>query len=551
MFLASALVAVVSIGSALLFVSWRVTREGEKELSRSVAEAADLVARRHESREDGLVLVAHLLADLPRLKAAIDTAHAPTVQPVAEDYRERVRAAALQVFGAGGQRLAAAGLPVSADPEAVAAALAGRTTVATAEEAGVLLTLVAVPVAVGPVPPEVVGVAVVGFRLDDAHAAELAAGTGSEVAFARRGRVQASSLARSHDGALPDALRGASSVELGGTGYVAVRRTLRDGVDVLVLRSRATRLRFLRTLREGLVAAAGLGLLAALGLGWAVARTVTRPLGTLTDAMREMSATGDLARKIRLRHGDADTRLLASTFDALTDNLARFQREAALRERLSALGRLSTVIAHEVRNPLMIVKANLRTLQQDGASAADVRESAAEIEDQVTRLNRVVSDVLDFARPVAVSASPTDVNAVCRDAALSVDAPGDGVRLQLDPAVPTLQTDGERLRSVLVNLLTNAREAGGEEPVQLRTTARVDGFVELEVHDAGAGIEPELLPRIWEPYFTTRRTGSGLGLAIVRNVLDALGAQVDVVSAPGRGTTFRVALPPALPGGRG
>jgi signal transduction histidine kinase len=542
MFLASGLVAVASIGSVLLFVSWRVTREGEKELQRSVAEAADLVARRHEAREDSLVLIAHLLADLPRLKAAIATADAPTVQPVADDYRSRVRAAALQVFGAGGGWLAAAGEPMDVTPAALAAARRGETVVSSTEGERGLLTVVAVPVAVGPQPPEVVGVAVAGFSLDDAHARELAAGTGSQVVFTRQGRVHAASLGRAEAEAL-------AAAPLDAAEYVGERRTLHEGVDVLVLRSRSARMQFLRTLREGLLAAAGVGLLAALALGWAVARTVTRPLGALTDAMREMAATGDLARKIRLRHGDADTRVLAAAFDTLTDNLERFQRENALRERLSALGRLSTVIAHEVRNPLMIVKANLRTLERADASAEDVRECAAEIGSQVTRLNRVVSDVLDFARPVPVAPVPTDVNAVCREAAEAVGTDGEAVRLVLDPALPAVRTDGERLRAVLVNLLTNAREAGGEAAVELRSAARGDGGVELLVHDDGAGIEPALLPRIWEPYFTTRRTGSGLGLAIVRNVIDALGARVEVESAPGSGTTFRVALPAAGPGG--
>ena len=103
-------------------------------------------------------------------------------------------------------------------------------------------------------------------------------------------------------------------------------------------------------------------------LSYAVARTVTRPLGAITATMREMAATGDLTRKIALRRAawdDEDARLLARTFNTLTDSIARFQREAAQRERLSSLGRLSTVIAHEIRNPLMIIKAALRRCAGD------------------------------------------------------------------------------------------------------------------------------------------------------------------------------------------
>src|SRR4029079_16775147 len=105
-------------------------------------------------------------------------------------------------------------------------------------------------------------------------------------------------------------------------------------------------------------------------LSFAVARTITRPLATITGVMREVAATGDLTRKIVLRRGarwnDEDARLLATTFNTLTDSIARVQREMSQKERLSSLGRLSTVIAHEVRNPLMIIKAALHTLRQEG-----------------------------------------------------------------------------------------------------------------------------------------------------------------------------------------
>ena len=94
---------------------------------------------------------------------------------------------------------------------------------------------------------------------------------------------------------------------------------------------------------------------------------MTRPLGAITATMREMAATGDLTRRIAppagARWEDEDARLLATTFNAMTDSIARFQREAAQRERLSSLGRLSTVVAHEIRNPLMIIKTALRTLR--------------------------------------------------------------------------------------------------------------------------------------------------------------------------------------------
>ena len=95
--------------------------------------------------------------------------------------------------------------------------------------------------------------------------------------------------------------------------------------------------------------------------------------------------------------------MLASTFNTLTDSIARFQREGAQRERLSSLGRLSTVIAHEIRNPLMIIKGSLRTLANQDASQADTAQALADVDEEVARLNRIVNDVLDFAGRYASS----------------------------------------------------------------------------------------------------------------------------------------------------
>jgi signal transduction histidine kinase len=271
-----------------------------------------------------------------------------------------------------------------------------------------------------------------------------------------------------------------------------------------------------------------------------------------------MAATGDLTRKIRLPTGwyDEDARLLTQTFNTLIDSIARFQREATLRDRLTALGRLSTVIAHEVRNPLMIIKASLRTLRAERATAEDVRDAATDIDDEVVRLNRTVEDVLDFARPVRLELGPADLNALCQEA-VAATMTGDSAppcRVELDPRVPPLVTDAERLRTTLVNILSNAREAvrgpDGAAPaeVALRTAALPGSGVAVTVSDRGSGIAPQDLPHIFEPYFTTKRTGTGLGLAIAKNIVDSLGGTLHARSQPGLGTEIRLELPVAAPG---
>jgi two-component system sensor histidine kinase HydH len=319
----------------------------------------------------------------------------------------------------------------------------------------------------------------------------------------------------------------------------------------------------MRTLASIQAALGGIALgavLLAVAVSYLVARTITRPLATITDHMRLVARTGDLTRKIATKGPafwhDEDALMVANTFNTLTDSIATFQREAGQRERLSSLGRLSTVIAHEVRNPLMIIKGALRTMSKPGANDVDVRDAANDIDQETDRLNRLVTDVLDVARPIHVEPAPTDLNAVCRDAAAAVSASGmrADVTLDLAPSLPTLLTDGERLRTVLINLLTNAQHAvddpaqpqtavnGQRPPVSMITERLPNNRIGIVIRDRGVGIADDDLARIFEPYFTTRRAGTGLGLAISKNIIDALGGTISVASTRGIGTDFRVEI---------
>ena len=558
-FVATALLAVLPIGVALHFVSARVTREGEEQLRRGLVEAANIVEQQHSARRETLTEMARIVADLPRLKAAMADRHPPTVEPVARDYRGRVRADLLVVTDAGGGVLAALGASAdAAAPRAVSDALRGSESTAFRVEGGRLLEVVTVPVLIGPDPPEVLGTLSLGFALDDALADQFKRLTGSDVAFAYDGRVHASTLSPAPDLQVVLAGEGTALVAFEGTDYAALPRALGapGGAKAVVLRSRVESLRFLRTLRTALALATLAGVAVAVLLSYAVARTVTRPLAAITAAMREIAETGDLTRKIALGRvwDDEDARLLARTFNTLTDSIAGFQQEAALRERLSALGRLSTVIAHEVRNPLMIIKGSLRTLGREGLSSQELREAASDIDHEVARLDRIVGDVLDFARPLRLECAPTDLNVLCAEAAQAILArEGDpAVSLSLDPGLAPLVTDGERLRTVLVNVLVNAREsvraggtaANGHAPaVEVRTEAAAPGRALIVVADRGVGITAEDLPHVFEPYFTTKRTGTGLGLAIAKNIVEALGGVVSARSGPGEGTEIRIELP--------
>lgn len=555
-FLASALLGILSIGAAVYFVSDQLTSQTEAELQRDLAEAATLVSEQIDTQFDNVARTARLIADLPKFKAAIDTADLPTLIPIAADYHAQVGADLFMVTGPHGEQLAVLGemgtRPATASEEIK---LDPRPLAAFWLHPSGVLEVVSVPVPLG---PELLGVLSIGTLLDDRRAAQFKALSGADIAFAMGGVVRASTLGTSSYDALTPlaATSGHARIVIGSEEYVAVTQPLAAGSGAadptaIIMRSRSERLRTLSSIQATLAGIALGATLLAIVVSYGVAKTITRPLASITDHMRQVAVTGDLTKKLPITSqggwDDDDARTLATTFNTLTDSIVRFQRDAAQRERLSSLGRLSTVIAHEVRNPLMIIKGALRTLGRDGATAADVRDAAKDIDEEIERLNSLVTDVLDVARPIRFDPAPTDINAVCRAAAQAAGASaGHGpVTLELAPALPQITTDGERLRTVLVNLMTNAQNAIEDRPnarVMVITQALADRRVGITVRDNGKGIAEDDLSRIFDPYFTTRRAGTGLGLAIAKNIIDAMGGSIGVSTRQGVGTDFRIEL---------
>ncbi len=565
-FLASALLAVLSIGVAIYLVNRTVTGEAERTLEREIVATGAQIDQLRAERTQTFTLMARLIADLPKLKAAVETNDPPTVQDIAGGYRSQLNASLVLVTNRAGDLLYSAGgspraAAIAANQPAVREALAGRDSVSLLPQPNGILQVVTVPIAIGLTRPEMLGTLSVGFPLDDALAAQLKKITGSDLAFGMDGQILASTLPRDTHQALATRLRaaGISRVLLGAEEYESLSRPLSSeggrvpplsGPVVLILRSRTEQLQSLEVIHTGLAATAVLAIVLATVLSLAVARTIAQPLAAITDVMREVADTGDLTRKIALGHGnrwhDDDARLLAATFNTLTDSIARFQREMSQKERLTSLGRLSTVIAHEVRNPLMIIKASLHTLRQPDVGADAAREAVADIDEEVVRLNRIVNEVLDFARPIRFELSAVNVNALCRESAAAAMAsgPGSSIDLDLDPALSSITTDAERMRIVLVNVLVNARHAVNGSGPGVTLSSRASGnHVVLVISDQGTGIAADDLAQIFDPYFTTKRGGTGLGLPIAKNIVEGLGGTITVSSAAGRGTDIHITLP--------
>jgi two-component system sensor histidine kinase HydH len=179
----------------------------------------------------------------------------------------------------------------------------------------------------------------------------------------------------------------------------------------------------------------------------------------------------------------------------------------------------------------------------------------ASIDEEVDRLNRVVTDVLDFAKPIRFDLAPADLTEICRAAAQAAQAVPDAVEVRVETrasAIPVV-TDAERLRSALLNVLHNAQQAvrtrggSGAAPVRVQVGPGLPGRWRVEVVDAGVGISPADQARLFEPFFTTRRGGSGLGLALARNIVEGLGGTIAVRSRVNSGTTVVIDVPENRP----
>ena len=319
-------------------------------------------------------------------------------------------------------------------------------------------------------------------------------------------------------------------------------------------------------------------LLLAIAVGLFFRGRVIRPIGEIAAAT-ERVAQGDLGHQIQMRRTDEIGRLAASfnqmttslgqahdQLRHLTENLERQveERTNALKsaqaqliqsEKMSSLGKLAASVAHEINNPLAGILTYAKLLirmHEEGELTEKMRETCTRnlrlVQRETERCSAIVRNLLDFARQRPPSLKEVDVSAVVEEALslLAHRLQMQNVTLAKDlPPMPFVKADFGQLRQSFVNIALNACEAmatGGSLAV---TSRAVGSMVEVRMTDTGPGIEPELLPRILDPFFTTKEKGTGLGLSVVYGIIERHGGTLDIDSKVGEGTTVIVRLPAA------
>jgi signal transduction histidine kinase len=304
------------------------------------------------------------------------------------------------------------------------------------------------------------------------------------------------------------------------------------------------------TMRLQIVAVVVIGLALALVSTLVYTRRIIRPMGALVEGASRLSR-GDLAQKIPVVGRD-EMGTRATEFNLMVEQLSRIQERLRRAEHLDTLSKFSSVVSHEIRNPLNAMQINLHLLRE--RVGEEEQGYLNVISGEIKRLENLVREFQNISRPPVLSTEPTDVNTLIVDIVnlQRSTAENQGVRLhlRLDERLPAVQVDRNRITQVLLNLVLNALQAmpeGGELTIHSRPWGEPPGGVVVQVSDTGEGIGRVALTRVFDYYFTTRDSGSGLGLSIAQRIVEEHGGRITIASEPGQGTTLTVALPPRPP----
>ncbi len=282
------------------------------------------------------------------------------------------------------------------------------------------------------------------------------------------------------------------------------------------------------------------------GVGYYFSRKITTPLLQLVEGTKKVSA-GDWEHRVVTRSQDEVGELIHA-FNSMVGNLKEKQDQVISLEKMAVWREIARILAHEIKNPLTPIQLTVQQMKDkypgnDPEYESLLAECSEIISEEIESLRTLVKEFSDFARMPQLNPTKGNLNELVTEVGkLYSERP---VVLDLDPRLPLFDFDSEKLRRVLINLIENGLDSMEKMPGKtvLIATNRNDNSALLRIQDHGHGIPKEMLQKIFEPYFSTKKTGTGLGLAIVKRIVEEHHGKISVESEPDKGTTFHVALP--------
>jgi signal transduction histidine kinase len=281
---------------------------------------------------------------------------------------------------------------------------------------------------------------------------------------------------------------------------------------------------------------------------------VRRPMMELQEKFARMQA-GDMDVSVSFAERNDEIGDLGRDFNDMVSQLKAsreeishlHQTQMSRAEHFATLGELAAGLAHEIRNPLAGIAGVLEIISRDLPATSVAREVIDDAKQEAVQINRILTELLDTARPKAPQFRVTDIVGTTEHAVLFARQQAVTKRISIDfevkNAVPPVEHDPNQLNQVLLNLLLNAIQSMDRPGTIQVSLEPEDEAVAIAVADEGQGIAPEHLPNLFRPFFTTKGHGTGLGLSLARRIVESHGGRIDVVSKPGEGARFTVLLP--------
>ena len=274
-----------------------------------------------------------------------------------------------------------------------------------------------------------------------------------------------------------------------------------------------------------------------------IKKNVLSPISLIQNATKKV-ASGDFELEIQPK-GDDEIKNLSNDINIMGKELAKQKEVIVNSERLSAIGELAARIAHDLRNPLSIIKNSAEIIKMSQKNMdSNSKENWARLERGISRISHQVDDVLDYVKPSILKKKPTKISTILNNIFERITVP-DTIKINLPKTDIIIPCDSDKLETVFVNLIMNSIQAMGGKTgtITIHLKEESDDVVLIIVKDTGPGISHELILKIFEPLFTTRQMGTGLGLPSCKNIIERHGGSIDVSSGNGKGTTFLIRLP--------